>query len=114
MPSPTAVQREHSTSDRGRRVEGATGEARSEYDLERLLPSRCCGRVWTDPPRDGPLVEDEVSADEPTAGVQQPAQHGTRRCEWRVGDDVERLSWQSQVGGVGVDDDHLTSKLGTQ
>jgi hypothetical protein len=114
MPSATTAQREHTTTDRWRRVEGAAGESLSEYDLERPLPSSCRRRVWTDPPRDGPLVEHEVGADQPTAGVQQPAQHRTRRRERRVGHDVERLSWQPQVGGVGVDDEDLTAELGTQ
>jgi hypothetical protein len=67
-----------------------------------------------DPPRDGPLVEHEVSAHEPAAGVQQPAQDRTRRRERRIGDDVEGSAGEPQVGCVGTDDDYLTAEFGAQ
>ena len=114
LPSPTAAQREHAAADLGRRIEGVTGEPVTEHDFERLLPSIRGRSVRADPPRDGTLVEHEVSGDQPAAGVEQPAQHRTRRRKWWVGDDVERSPREPQVGCVGADDHHRAAELGAQ
>jgi hypothetical protein len=76
----------------------------ADRDLEVPSPARCAGRLWPRPPDEGALVEHEVSAQQPGAGLEQPPEQRARDDERWVGDHVERLTGQPQIGGVGLDD----------
>jgi hypothetical protein len=50
--------------------------------------------------------DDEVGADEPASGGEQPSQEGSRDRKRWVGDDPEALAGEPKVAGVGLDDDY--------
>ena len=55
-----------------------------------------------------------MGADQSAARMKEPAEHGARRSERRIGDDVERPAGEPQVRCICHDDHHGAPELGAQ
>lgn len=62
------------------------------------------------PPVDSPARQHEMGGLQSAPVVKETAQHGTRDRIGRVGDDVERASWQAEVGRIGSYDRDLPAE----
>ena len=92
----------------------SAGDSPASARCIHLLPASCSGRIATLPPPDRPVLQHEVSGHEAAAALHQPGEERVRDAEWRVGDDVEVAARQTEVGGVGFDDDDGVAELSAE
>ena len=83
------------------RSEGAAGHAFAELDGEGAAPAGAARRGRAGPPLGGVLGQDQVGGAQAASRLEQPAQERGGDAEGRVGDDVERLAGEPEVGRVG-------------
>jgi hypothetical protein len=85
-----------------------------EAGVELALPSAHPGRISAGPAQSGVPRQDQVGAQEPATGLEQPAQEGAADAERWVRHDVERTARQSQIAGIGSGDHDRLPKAGPE